>query len=126
MTLLAVSGVTVQRRISGTNESSSAPRITPQILPMPPSTTIDTTMIDSTRMKLSGEMKAWMAENIPPAMPPKLAPMANASSFRLRVLMPIARAAISSSRIASHARPTREFCRRRLMTMMTSATTSSR
>src|SRR6185503_10704332 len=45
------SGVTVQRRISGTKDNSSAPRITPQMLPMPPSTTIDTTMIDSTRMK---------------------------------------------------------------------------
>src|SRR5918992_1225417 len=40
-------GATVQRRISGTKESSTAPRITPQMLPMPPSTTIDTTMIDS-------------------------------------------------------------------------------
>src|SRR5687768_3496636 len=119
-------GVTVQRRISGTKESSSAPRITPQTLPMPPSTTIDTTMIDSTRMKLSGEMKAWIAENMPPAMPPKLAPMANASSFRLRVSMPMARAAISSSRIASQARPMREFCRRRLTTMTASATRSNR
>jgi len=31
--------------------------------------------------------------------------MANASSFMRTVLMPMARAAISSSRIASHARP---------------------
>src|SRR3954468_8180890 len=119
-------GSTVQRRTSGTNESSSAPRITPQTLPMPPSTTIDTTMIDSTSTKLSGEMKAWMAENMPPATPPKLAPIANASSFMLRVLIPIARAAISSSRIASHARPTREFCRRTLTTMTPSTTASSR
>ena len=115
-------GSTVQRRISGTNESSSAPRITPQMLPMPPSTTIDTTMIDSTSTKLSGLMKAWIAENMPPATPPKLAPMAKASSFRLRVLMPIARAAISSSRIASQARPMREFCSRRLTTMTASTT----
>src|SRR5688572_4720017 len=119
-------GVTVQRRISGTKESSSAPRITPQTLPMPPSTTIDTTMIDSTSTKLSGEMKAWIAENMPPATPPKLAPMAKARSFRLRVSMPMARAATSSSRIASHARPTREFCRRRFTTTMPSATSSSR
>ena len=41
-------------------------------------------MIDSTSTKLSGEMKAWIAENMPPATPPKLAPMAKASSFRLR------------------------------------------
>ena len=44
----------------------------------------------------------------------------------LRVLMPIERAAISSSRIASHARPIREFCSRRLMTMTTSITITSR
>src|SRR6266480_4173672 len=120
------SGSTVQRRISGTNDSSSAPRITPQTLPMPPSTTIETTMIDSTSTKLSGEMKACMAENMPPASPPKLAPMAKASSFTLRVLMPIAAAAISSSRIASQARPIREFCSRRLMTITAMTTASSR
>src|SRR5688572_12545666 len=119
-------GSTVQRRISGTNESSSAPRITPQTFPMPPRTTMATTMIDSTSTKLSGEMKPWIAENMPPATPPKLAPMAKASSFMLRVFMPIDRAAISSSRIASQARPTREFCRRRLTTMMKSTTASSR
>ena len=55
-------------------------------------------------------MKPWIAENIPPAMPPNDAPIANASSLTLRVLMPIARAATSSSRIASHARPSRESC----------------
>ena len=93
---------------------------------MPPSTTIDTTMMDSTRTKLSGEMKACMAENMPPARPPKLAPMANASSFRCVVSMPMARAAVSSSRIASQARPMREFCRRRLTTMTPIASASSR
>ena len=51
---------------------------------MPPSTTIDSTMIDSTSTKLSGEMKPWIAENMPPATPPKLAPMAKASSLMLR------------------------------------------
>src|SRR6185369_6185318 len=53
-------GSTVQRRISGTNESSSAPRITPQMLPIPPSTTIETIITDSTSTKLSGEMKLWI------------------------------------------------------------------
>src|ERR1051325_2164244 len=120
------SGSTVQRRISGTNESSTAPRITPQMLPIPPSTTIATTMMDSTRTKLSGEMNPCIAENMPPARPPKLAPMAKASSFRLRVLMPIARAAISSSRIASQARPMREFCSRILTTMTPSVIATSR
>src|SRR5467141_1116917 len=120
------SGCTVQRRISGTNDSSSAPRITPQTLPMPPSTTIETTMIDSTSTKLSGEIKACIAENMPPASPPKLAPMAKASNFTLRVLIPMALAAISSSRIASQARPIREFCSRRLITITAMTTASSR
>ena len=83
-------------------------------------------MIDSTSTKLSGEMNAWIAEKMPPATPPKLAPMAKARSFMLRVLMPMARAAISSSRIASQARPMREFCRRRLTTITASTTRSSR
>ncbi|OIQ66509.1 hypothetical protein GALL_519210 [mine drainage metagenome] len=38
--------------------------------------------------------------------------MENASSFMLRVLMPMALAAISSSRIAIQARPMRESCSR--------------
>ena len=46
-------------------------------------------------------------KDITPDTPPKVAPMPNASSFRLRVLMPIALAAISSSRIAIQARPMR-------------------
>ena len=93
---------------------------------MPPSTTIATTLIDSTRMKLSGLMKPWIAENMPPASPPKDAPIANARSLMLRVLMPIARAAISSSRTASHARPSREFCKRRLMTITAIRTISKK
>ena len=39
--------------------------------------------------------------------------MAKASSFTLRVLMPMAAAATSSSRIATQARPMRESCKRR-------------
>ena len=68
----------------GTNESSTAPRITPQMLPMPPSTTIASTMTDSTSTKLSGLMKPCVAEKMPPEMPPNDAPIANASSFMLR------------------------------------------
>ena len=66
------------------------------MLPMPPSTTMASTMTDSTSTKLSGLMKPWIAENMPPAMPPNEAPMAKASSLTRCVLMPIARAAISS------------------------------
>ena len=93
------------------------------MLPMPPSTTIASTITDSTSTKLSGLMKPWIAENMPPAMPPNDAPIANARSLMLRVLMPIARAATSSSRIASHARPMRESCSRRLTTMTITITT---
>ena len=74
---------------------------------MPPSTTIATIMIDSCRLNDSGEMKPWKVANITPETPPKVAPMPKASSFMLRVLMPIALAAISSSRIAIQARPMR-------------------
>src|SRR4029453_15544177 len=51
-----------------------APSTTPNTLPMPPSTTIASTLIDSTSTKLSGLMKPWIAENMPPAMPPNARP----------------------------------------------------
>ena len=79
---------------------------------MPPSTTIASTAIDSVKEKDSGETKPWNEANKAPATPPKDAPIANASNLTLRVLMPIAFAAISSSRIATKARPKREFCKR--------------
>ena len=75
---------------------------------MPPSTTMQSTMIESSSVKLSGLMKPWNDAKRPPATPPKVAPMANARSFMLRVLMPMAAAASSSSRMATHARPMRE------------------
>src|SRR5690606_22193642 len=106
------SGSTTARRNSGRTARMMAPRITPGICPMPPSTTMHSTEIDSVRLKLSGLTKPCMAANSAPATPPNEAPMANASSLMLRVLMPMALAAISSSRIASQARPMREFCRR--------------
>ena len=95
------------------------------MLPMPPRTTIASTMIDSNRPKLSGLMNCCVAEKTAPAMPPNEAPIANARSLTLRVLMPIALAATSSSRIASHARPSREFCSRRLTTMTAIVSNSS-
>ncbi|MNC85228.1 hypothetical protein D3C83_08180 [compost metagenome] len=79
------------------------------------------TMMESSSVKLSGLMKPWNDANSPPATPPKIAPMAKASSFRLRVLIPIAAAASSSSRIAIQARPMRESSRRIEMKMETAA-----
>ncbi|MNT10193.1 hypothetical protein D3C72_1450100 [compost metagenome] len=77
-------------------------------------------------MNDSGDTKPWNAPNTAPEAPPNDAPMAKASSLMLRVLMPIALAAISSSRMASQARPMREFCRRTHTTMMISVSASSR
>ena len=71
-----------------------------------------TIMIDSIRLNDSGETKPWKAPNMAPDTPPNEAPMPKASSFMLRVLMPMALAAISSSRMAIQARPMRESCKR--------------
>ena len=85
---------------------------------MPPSTTMATIITLSIRLKLSGLTKPWKAANMLPLTPPKVAPMPKASSFMLRVLMPIALAAISSSRIAIQARPMRLVSRRWQMTTL--------
>src|SRR4029079_3055735 len=66
-------GSTVHRRTFGVKERSTAPRITPQMFPIPPSTTIDTIMIDSTSTKLSGEMNASLGETNPPSHAPRVA-----------------------------------------------------
>ena len=78
------------------------------------------------RLKDSGEMKPWKAANMEPATPPKVAPMPKASSFMLRVLMPMALAAISSSRIAIQARPMRENSSRWQMITLTTTSTRKR
>ncbi len=91
---------------------------------MPPSTTIATIITLSIRLNDSGDTKPWNDANIEPDTPPKVAPIANASSFMLRVLMPIALAAISSSRMAIQARPMREVSSRWQITTLD--TTSAR
>ena len=93
---------------------------------MPPSTTMHNTMIDSHNWKLSGLTKPCKLENNPPATPPKVAPMANASSLMLRVLMPMDWAAISSSRIATQARPMRESSSRMQTNTMSAVSTRKR
>ncbi len=57
------------------------------------------------KVKDSGEMNASRAAKNEPAKPANIAPMANAVSLVLVVLMPSERQAISSSRNASQARP---------------------
>src|SRR5579885_741140 len=76
------------------------------LLPMPPSTTIDRIVADSRKVKDSGEMKPCRAAKNEPAKPANIAPMAKAVSLVLVVLMPSERQATSSSRSASQARPT--------------------
>ena len=79
---------------------------TPSWLPMPPSTTMARMVADSMKVKDSGEMKPCRAAKNAPAKPPNAAPIENAVSLVVVVLMPSERQAISSSRSASQARPT--------------------
>ena len=78
---------------------------TPIWLPMPPSTTMARIIADSMKVKDSGLMKPCRVAKKAPAKPPNIAPVANAESLEIVVLMPSERQAISSSRIASQARP---------------------
>ena len=73
--------------------------------PMPPSTTMARMIADSRKTKDSGLTKPWRAAKNEPAKPPNIAPIANAVSLVVVVLMPSERQAISSSRSASQARP---------------------
>ena len=57
------------------------------------------------KVKISGLMKPWRVAKNEPAKPPNIAPVAKAVSLVMVVLMPSERQAISSSRIASQARP---------------------
>ena len=83
-------------------------------------------MIDSISEKLSGETKPLHRREDAAGDAAERGPMAKASSLTLRVLMPIALAAISSSRMACQARPMRECCRRKLTRMTPSASSTSR
>ena len=85
-----------------------------------------TTNTDSCKLKDSGETKPWKLANNTPATPPNEAPSPKASSLRLRVFRPMALAAISSSRMATQARPKRESCKRRLMTTATTTTAKNK
>ena len=83
----------------------SAASATPSCEPMPPSTTIASTSADSWKVKDSGLMNPCRVAKNAPAKPPNMAPVANAVSLVVVVLMPSARQATSSSRNASQARP---------------------
>jgi len=76
---------------------------------------------DSRKVKESGAATLTTCASTVPAAPARVAPRAKASSFRRVVLMPVAAAASSSSRIATHARPIRDSDNRR-KAVMTAAT----
>ncbi len=95
----------VWRRASKPPTMTIAAMATPSWLPMPPSTTMARMIADSMKVKLSGLMKPWRVAKNAPASPPNNAPIENAVSFVIVVLMPSERQAISSSRSASQARP---------------------
>ena len=99
---------------------------TPSRLPIPPSTTMATITADSMKVKLSGEMNPCRAAKNDPAKPANIAPMANAVSLVLVVLMPSERQAISSSRNASHARPIGSRRSRTVSAAVTSASARMR
>ena len=90
-------------------EISDAPMMTPGMFPVPPSITIASTMNEICTVKLSGLTKPCFAANTTPITPPKQALMTNEAIFIFTIGMPTARAAVSSSRMAVHARPSFEF-----------------
>src|SRR3954462_11307408 len=91
---------------------NAAPKITPQTLPMPPRMTIDRMKAEMLKLKSFGNDELLNDAKYAPATPPKNAPVAYAHVFVRISGIPIAAAAVSSSRIAIHARPRREYCRR--------------
>ena len=86
----------------------NAPIATPQTLPMPPSTTIASTVNETSNRNRFGLTRVSLDDANTPARPAVEAPSANASSLVVTVLTPLAAAASSSSRIAIQARPRRE------------------
>ena len=66
------------RRYSGARVNTSAATTTPLIDPMPPSTTMDSTMAESMKVKLAGLMKLMRAASSTPAKPAQQEPRAKA------------------------------------------------
>ena len=85
----------------------NAPKMTPSLLPCPPSTTAHRNSIELMMLKVGGATNCtWPAYSAPDS-PPMAAPITNAHSLNRKVLTPITSAASSSSRMATQARPTR-------------------
>src|SRR3954447_8546759 len=82
--------------------------MTPQTLPIPPRITIERMNAEMLKLKSFGNVELLNDAKYAPATPPKNAPVAYAHVFVRISGMPIAAAAVSSSPIAIHARPSRE------------------
>src|SRR6476620_6593652 len=89
----------------------NAPRMTPSLLPCPPSTTAHRNSTELTTLKFVGTTNCTWPAYKAPDRPPMLAPMVNAHSLNLNVGTPMISAASSSSRMATQARPTRDRSR---------------
>ncbi len=83
------------------------PTMTPGMLPIPPSTSIARMNTLTLNPNWSGDTSCSFDASAQPANPLNDAPIANAASLVVVVLMPMCAAASSSSRIAIHARPSR-------------------
>src|SRR5918912_1706826 len=90
------------------NARNAAPKTTPQTFPTPPRMTIDRMNAEMLNEKSPGKVDCLKLAKYAPATPPKKAPVAYAHVFVRINGTPIAAAAVSSSRIAIHARPSRE------------------
>ena len=76
--------------------------------------------------KLSGTIAITLEENTTPTAPPIDAPIANDHSLKRKVGTPISSAASSSSRMATHACPTRLFSNRLTTTITRTASRMTR
>jgi len=95
------------------------------MFPMPPSTTMETTMMDSTSTKLSGETNPWIAEKCRPRRRRTWLPWRKRAASRAWVDAHRARGDLVFAD-ASQARPMREFWSRTLMKITASSTASSK
>ena len=82
--------------------------MTPAMLPIPPTMTTTRMMIETRISKLLGNTEPTLAANTAPLNAAIVAPTTKAISLAFTVLMPIASATCSSSRVAIQARPRRE------------------
>src|SRR5689334_13827494 len=101
-----------------------APKITPGMFPMPPRMTMQRMKTEMLKKKSLGNVADLKLAKNAPAMPPKKAPVAYDHVFVRISGTPIAAAAISSSRIATHARPSFESRRRHEQKTVISTSTS--